>query len=439
MRIRIGFILSSPLLPYMKDIEPELKPYCDIVFLVAKENKDACSLYDAHIDEVDCFILSGKVLYYSLMTSRSDLIKPAYGLDDQKGDLKDVLVKLLFSRRDMDFSRVFVDFATEQNDFLGLKELIPPDQWPYFGLFNEKSFENVEDIERYCSELTQRHIELNRSGKIDLSLTRFGLAARELEANGVPYIYVFPSREYTVNFFLQIANAFNSRKTQDNTLGCMAIDLEGEPQAGELLPALNDLLSAYIRKYAYDITIQQDGRKIIIFTRYRDMSRMTLDFTECELKDYIERIIGLRIFLGLGTGSNFYQAKLNAIKAAEISSSRSGAVFYINEADIVVGPLSPRSKDEFRGLPSQELLDWSRVLNVDHINLQKIIAYTKIKQSTKISAYELAGFLDITVRSASRLLNKLEDGGGAQSYSENLKGGRGRPKKYYDIRNPAFR
>jgi hypothetical protein len=418
MKIKIGFILSSPFLPYMKGIEPELEPYCDIVFLVAEENKDAYSLYDAHVNDVDCFILSGKMLYYSLMTSRSDLIKPAYGLDDQKGDLKDVLVKLLFSRRDMDFSRVFVDFATEQNDFLGLRELIPPAQWPYFGLYSEKSFENVEDIEHYCLELTQRHIELHRSGKIDLSLTRFGLAAKELEANGVPYIYVYPSKEYTVNFFLQIANAFNSRKTQDNTLGCMAIDLEGEPQAGELLPALNDLLSAYVRKYAYDITLQQDGRKIIIFTRYRDLSRMTL---------------------GLGTGSNFYQAKLNAIKAAEISGSRSGAVFYINEADIVVGPLSPKGKAELHGVPSKELLDWSRKLSVDHLNLQKIIAYTKIKQSTRISAFELAGFLNITMRSASRLLNKLEEGGGAQSYSENLKGGRGRPKKYYDIRNPAFR
>lgn len=433
MRIRIGFILSAPFLPYIKSIEPELEPYCDIVFLVAQENKDALYLYDAHVDDVDCFILSGKMLYYSLTTSRSDLIKPAYGLDDQKGDIKDVLLKLMFSKRDTDFSRVFVDFATEQNDFLGLKELIPKEQWPYFGLISDRPIENVEDIERYCSDLTKRHIELYRSGRIELSLTRFGLSAKELAANGVPYIYVYPSKEYTINFILQIANAFNSRKTQDNTLGCIAIDLEGEPQASELLPALNDLLSAYVRKYAYDITLQQDGRKIIIFTRYRDMSRMTLDFTECELKDYIERIIGFKIYLGLGTGSNFYQAKLNAIKAAEISGSRSGAVFYINEADIVIGPLSPKSKDELRSVPSQELLDWSRRLNVDHINLQKIIAFTKIKQSSKISAYELAGFLDITVRSASRLLNKMEEKGGAQSYTENLRGGRGRPKKYYDI------
>ena len=296
-----------------------------------------------------------------------------------------------------------------------------------------KTFASVEDIERYCSELTERHIELYRSGKIDLSLTRFGLSAKELESQGIPFIYVYPSREYTVNFVLQIANAFNSRKTQDNTLGCIAIDLEGESQASELLPALNDILSAYVRKYAYDITIQQDGRKIIIFTRYRDMSRMTCDFTECELKDYIERIIGLKIFLGLGVGSNFYQAKLNAIKAAEISGSRSGAVFYINEADIIVGPLSPMGSGETRGVPSKELLDWSRKLNVDHINLQKIIAYTKIKQSARISAFELAGFLDITVRSASRLLNKMEERGGAQGYTENCRGGRGRPKKYYDI------
>lgn len=433
MRIRIGFIISSFFLPYIESIAPELDPFCDISVLVAKNNSDACTLYDAHVNDVDCFILSGKMLLYSIKLGRKDLMKPAYCLDDRTEDLKDAILKLLFASRSIDFSRVFVDFATEQNDFLGLKGLIPKDQWPYFGSVSSESFETVEDVERYCDEVTRRHVELHGAGKIDLSLTRFGLATDELTANRVPYLYVYPSKEYTVNFFLQIANAFNSKKNQENTLGCIVIDFENGLRAEGSLPALNDILSAYGREYAYDITIQQDGRKIVVFTRFRDMSRMTLDFTECELKDYVERIMGFKVLVGLGSGSNFYLAKLNALKAAEISGSKSGAVFYINESDLIIGPLSPRAKDELRAAPTPQLLDWSRKLSVDHINLQKIISYTKIRQSTKISAYELAGFLDVTVRSANRLLNKMEQRGGAHSYSENIRGGRGRPMKYYDI------
>jgi predicted ArsR family transcriptional regulator len=67
------------------------------------------------------------------------------------------------------------------------------------------------------------------------------------------------------------------------------------------------------------------------------------------------------------------------------------------------------------------------------VSLQKIVSYTRMSRSARVSADELARHLGITLRSANRLLSKIEANGGASCYIESLKGGRGRPKKCYNL------
>jgi hypothetical protein len=429
----IGFIVSAPFSPYMESVVAELASYCDIRFLVADDNEKAFALYRQFVQQVDCFIASGILLYFAVKTRVPDLEKPFYFLDDQKGDLKDVFLHLLLADRNFDFSRVFVDFAYERNDYLGIREWLPREEWPYFGEIDDREIESYEQVDEICRAIGKRHYDLHRAGLIDLSLTRVGLLAREFERDHVPYQYVYPGRDYIVNFFLQLINAFNSRKTEDNILGSIALVFERE--AGTAFAALaakaNEILASYVMRHGYDFTIQKEDDRIIILTRRKDIADITEDFTSCGFKAYIEGAIGRKIAMGLGTGNNFFQARLNSIKAAELSRARSGRLFFISELDRLTGPIGSETTDEFSSKPSPELLDWSRRLHVDHMSLQKIVAYARVSHSTRISAVELARHLGITLRGANRLLSKIEANGGATCYHENLSGGRGRPRKHY--------
>ena len=419
----------------MESIGAELASYCDILFLVAEDNEKACALYKDYASRVDCFICSGRLLYYAIKTKVPEPEKPLYTLDDQRADVKDVFLKLLLKDRNFDFSRVFVDFAVEQNDYLGIKEWLPKDSWPYFGELGEEKIETYEQVEEICRAAGRRHYELHREGLIDLSLTRVGLLTREFDRDHIPYQYVYPSRDYIVNFFLQIINAFNSKKTEDNIQGAIAIIFgkEGEGADTSSAAKANDFLASYVRSHGYDFTIQKDDDRIIILTRRKDIADITEDFTSCGFKEHIEGVVGKRLSMGIGAGNNFFQAKLNSIKAAELSQARAGKVFFISELDKLIGPLGSTAMDELFSKPSPELLEWSRRLHVDHLSLQKIVAYARVSQSTRISADELARHLGITLRSANRLLSKIEANGGASCYLENLKGGRGRPRKCYDV------
>jgi hypothetical protein len=431
----IGFIVSVPFSPYMESIKAEVASYCDLRILVAEDNEKAHLLYQQYVDKVDCFISSGLFLYFAVKTRIPELDKPFYVLDDQRGDVKDVFLRLLLSDRNFDFSRVYIDFACAQNEYLGIKEWLPPGEWPYFGEIDNREIKTYEQVEEICRVIGKRHYDLHRAGLIDLSLTRIGLLTRDFDRDHIPYQYVYPGRDYIVNFFLQIINAFNSRKTDENILGSIVLMFEREsPSAGAATAAkANEVLATYVRSHGYDFTIQKEDDRIIILTRRKDIADITGNFTDCGFKEYIEGVIGAKIYMGMGTGNNFFQARLNSIKAAELSRTRSGEVYFISELDKLMGPIGSVATGELSSKPSPEILEWSRRLHVDHVSLQKIVAYARMSRSTRISADELARHLGITLRSANRLLSKIEANGGATCYVENLTGGPGRPRKCYDL------
>ena len=437
MKIRIGFIVSSPFASYLELLRSELASFCEVIYLVAEDNEKASSLYLQNLGRVDCFICSGQLLYYAVETRVPRLEKPIYILDDQRADIKAVFLQLLIENRDFDFSRVYVDFACEQNDWLGIKDWLPRDQWPHFARIDVIEITRFEEVEEICRAIGRRHYELRQAGLIDLSLTRVGLLAQAFERDGVPYRYVYPSRDYIVNFFLQIINAHDSAKAEGASLGTIVVIVEKDA-----IERAEESLAAYFRHRSYDFTLQKEDDRIVVLTRKRDLEDLTEGFSSCGLKDALEASAGARVAVGLGAGNNFFQARIHAMRAAELSRARSGTVIFVSEAGDFVGlPGSGATAGRPSGAllsslssePSRELLTRSRRLHVDHLSLQRIVAYARVSGSTRVRADELAEHLGITLRSASRLLGKIEANGGATCYLENLSGGRGRPRKYYDL------
>jgi hypothetical protein len=433
LKITIGFIASDTIAEYMRQVGPELAPYCRILTLRAADSGRAIEQYRRHVDKVDCVVFSGKAYYYTVLSAEGSFAKPCYFLDESMGDIKELLLRLLLGNRDFDFSRVFVDMANERNDWLGIKALLPEGEWPYFADSPES------DPGAFSAYVIARHRELHEKGLIDLSITRFGALLGELEAAGIPYVYAYPSREYVVNFFMQIVNAIalgdEAGKRSGDAFGAVAISFEGETEARARPRMLKctKLLADYVRLNGYDFVIQREGEKIVVLSQYGDIAKITKGFSDCGFKAQIEKSTGHGVFVGIGTGRNIYQAKLNSFKAADLSRSRSGKVFHIDGSDKMVGPIGEGRAGVLEGRPSARLLAWSAEFHVDHVNLQKIIAFAKVTRSSRMTAEQLAQYMGITLRSANRLLNRIESSGGAACYYEKMSDGRGRPRKCYDL------
>ncbi|MDW7669164.1 MAG: hypothetical protein SCJ93_10090, partial [Bacillota bacterium] len=95
MKIKIGFIMSKPFLPFTKEINKELENYCSIINLVADENKDVLNLYNNNKNNVDCFVFSGKVFFYYLVNNIGYPNKPCYIIDELQSNIKDIFLNLL--------------------------------------------------------------------------------------------------------------------------------------------------------------------------------------------------------------------------------------------------------------------------------------------------------------------------------------------------------
>lgn len=428
MKTVIGCILSDPIYSFMKCLEQELAPHCVLKLLCAHDNDQAITLYKEHRREVDCLVFSGAVYYYIVIQACGTLEKPSFILDEVKTDIRQIFLDLVMKDRQFDFSRVFVDFAVERNKYLGIKEMLPKDQWP---LFND--LEENEYIWEH-SALVQRHRQLYEEKRIDVSITRFGTILKDLDAMGIPYRYAYPSKDYAVNFFMQIANTMKLEMALEKPFATIVIEFEhipGDPGDGPMLRC-EELIADFVRLHGYDFMIQKEANKLIVLSRYDDLSNISYNFTDDGFKQHLEAAAGTRLFVGIGAGRTIYQATQNAGKAALMSRSGQG-VYYCSEAETMLGPIGAEHPGVLHANPDSKAIERSARLHVDHINLQKIISYTKLRHSTKISADELAHYLSVTVRSANRILNTIEQNGGARSYREKLGDGRGRPKKYYDL------
>jgi len=428
MMIKIGFVMSRPFVPFIEDIKESISQNSELLMLVVDSNIEVVDVYNQYLNEVDCFIFSGRVLYYSLLEKIGFPEKDCYIVDDFQGDIKAIFLKLLLQNRTFDFRRVFVDTAFEYNDFAGIKELLPESEYPYFNSFD------LNKLEESTQKTLERHFYLHESGLIDLSITRFGTIVTKLESKGYPYLYMYPPKDYMVNFLMQIINAHQLKSNKSITSA--AITILFPPNKKFDTHAAHQISDFFIHLgmvKGYDFILQMDQQKIEILTQYVDLEDLTQSFKSIEWASTLRLAVPDTFFIGLGSGNNLHQARLNAFKAADYGISKENRIYHIDSMGKLHGPISNEESSELSSIPNEKIIALSKQFHVDHLSLQKIISFAKLTETTKITGSDLSDYLKVTLRSANRIINRIEQNGGAEPYFEKLNEGRGRPKRYSDM------
>ena len=425
----IGYIASDPAADQMEQLIQDLEPFCRVQVLRVNHNSPIEKVCKKLPSEPDCFVFSGRLLYLSGLEVVPSPPKPFYALDELEGDINSILLKLLVDRRDFDLSRVFIDFATKENNYLGLRELLPPSQWPKF---NDLEYKDAKSADR---QILEAHISFYKNGLTDLSITRMGLCLEDLRAAGVPSVYAYPPKEYVVNFFLQIVNTVERAKLDQNLFGAIVFEIAAESpediRAG--IAECQRFLTEVVRSEGRDFMIQKVGSRIEILTRRSDLEEITHGFRDDSFKGLVERAIGYPVCVGLGSGTTIYQARMNAFKASSIALMRNNGVYYYSAEEVLVGPLGSNRSKQLDLQTNKKLLNFADNLDVDYVTLKRIVACAKALQRSEITADELATYIGVTPRSAARVLNKIVENGGGRSYTRKLKEGKGRPKKRYQL------
>lgn len=434
MIIKLGVISPKKSIEYIKKVQKHLEDKCEIIYLPYNALSDIKDIYLANHMFLDGIIFSGPLSYSILMNEVDTIDKPCYYMDVSQRDFYKLLFKILYENRDLDFSRVAIDFVFEGNNFLGLKDIFSEDEFP-LTLYPEINY-NLYDI------AFEKHLSLWKEGKIDLSITRISNIVDKLNRNNVKNILFFPSKESIISTFERAIKEIKFIKLKNNqvavgniTISNLVLTTQNMNNDLELKQMiLHKSLIEYGKKYKISFTIQKSNFGFELLTSNADLKEITRDFTYCSLLNYLRDILSFKVNIGWGMGNILQQARSNAQKANnEANNSGGNCSFVITEDESIIGPLSEKSCLEYSNARDPRIEKISKNLNMSSLNIEKIIAVMNKLNTNELSSEDIAFHLGVTIRSANRILNKLQEKGAAEVSYKKQEKLRGRPKKVYKI------
>ena len=378
----------------LKDIE------CEVKYIFYNNLYDLENLYLKNAQKYDGIITSGPI-GYEIIKNSVELLTPLYHFDISKGDLYKYLFNILKENPKIDFSRVYIDFISPEKKEYWFQDIFKKEEEPIFYKIN---FSNKNLYET----LKSNYINLKKENKIDMVLTRISNMIKFLKNEKISFDFLFPSEENIKNTVLEVIKDIKILKSEKKQI-----------IFGKLL--LNEI-SADIEEEIHSIS---KNCIVKILDKSIEILMIYEDFINSNITLNLKKKLKMNFFSGWGKGNNINEARHNAEKAYQKNKETNSEIVYLisSNSELILSEIDDKKKKNL------EIIDKLKKLNITKQNSEKLIEL--FKSSEKVSCAILANYLNISERTANRLLLKLEENHLATS--ELIKIKRGRPKKIYQF------
>ncbi len=371
---------------------------CEIKYIFYNNLYDLEELYLKNAQKYDGIITSGPI-GYEIIKNSVELFTPLYHFDISKGDLYKYLFNILKENPKIDFSRVYIDFISPEKKEYWFKDIFKKEEEPIFYQIN---FSNKNLYET----LKNNYINLKKEKKIDIVLTRISNMVNFLKSEKISFDFLFPSEENIKNTVLEVIKDIKILKSEKKQIifgkllfDKISIDIEEE-----------------IHSISKNCIIKILDKNIEILMLYEDFinSNIALNLKKKFRNNFIS---------GWGKGNNINEARHNAEKSYIKNKETNTEVIYLvsTNSEIILSEINAKKKKNI------EIIEKLKELNITKQNSEKLIEL--FKNQEKVSCANLANYLNISERTANRLLLKLEEN--SLAISNLIKINRGRPKKIY--------
>ena len=378
----------------LKDIE------CEVKYIFYNNLYDLENLYLKNAQKYDAIITSGPI-GYEIIKNSVELLTPLYHFDISKGDLYKYLFNILKENPKIDFSRVYIDFISPEKKEYWFQDIFKKEEEPIFYKIN---FSNKNLYET----LKNNYTNLKNNKKMDIVLTRISNMVEFLKNEKISFDFLFPSEENIKNTVLEVIKDIKILKSEKKQI-----------IFGKLL--LNEI-SADIEEEIHSIS---KNCIVKILDKSIEILMIYEDFINSNIALNLKKKLKMNFFSGWGKGNNINEARYNAEKAYKKSKETNFEVVYLvsTNSEIILSEIDDEKKKNI------EIIEKLKELNITKQNSEKLIELFRSKE--KVSCASLATYLDISERTANRLLLKLEENNLA--ISNLIKISRGRPKKLYQL------
>ena len=371
---------------------------CEIKYIFYNNLYDLEELYLKNAQKYDGIITSGPI-GYEIIKNSVELFTPLYHFDISKGDLYKYLFNILKENPKIDFSRVYIDFISPEKKEYWFKDIFKKEEEPIFYQIN---FSNKNLYET----LKNNYINLKKEKKIDIVLTRISNMVNFLKSEKISFDFLFPSEENIKNTVLEVIKDIKILKYEKKQIifgkllfDKISIDIEEE-----------------IHSISKNCIIKILDKNIEILMLYED-------FINSNIALNLKKKFRNNFLSGWGKGNNINEARHNAEKSYIKNKETNTEVIYLvsTNSEIILSEINAKKKKNI------EIIEKLKELNITKQNSEKLIEL--FKNQEKVSCANLANYLNISERTANRLLLKLEEN--SLAISNLIKINRGRPKKIY--------
>lgn len=299
------------------------------------------------------------------------------------------------------------------------------------------------DITISSNELSDYHYDLYSNGKTDFMITCLTSTYDKLKLERIPVFRIVPTimaiREALRMVYLEAQNII-SKKAQ-LCVGVMKIlnfnnnnyNSSEYEQRRMKLTATEQFIN-FCEGIKASMKFESDDEYIFYATRGAIENTTNYYQYMPVIKDITDQHL-LKVCLGLGYGYTANEAEKNSRNALKYAINyNKNCCYVIMEDGKIRGPLQGGRIIEFySGNQDSNVAILAEKTKLSAMTINRIFGVLESYGSNKITAFQVAEALNITNRSARRILNSFEKAGIAEVTGNDQPVGRGRPRKIYCI------
>lgn len=291
-------------------------------------------------------------------------------------------------------------------------------------------------------EVLEYHLDLWNSGKIDGVITTLYRMYSHLKKQNIPVELIKVSVSSIRQAVVELKEKMNSLHFKNSQVGLAIIEISNYHYFIEKADNFYKLqkLDLEIKSAIVDFVQNVNGYLSDKGHGYYEViaSRGLLEKNMNVLKDtiaHIETLIDVPICAGIGFGSTFFAAQLNANRAVAYKKDSKNLIFtIIDENGDIVEYIENKEVFSYNAIIKDPvLIAQLKTANVAVQTYQKILAVLNHMDWSDFTSLQLAQQLRVTERNVQRILSGLSKAGLVECVGLESLGKRGRPTRKYQV------
>ena len=428
MVITIGIIGTKEVVEQIRGV---IKTFPTFVprFHIVQHEGDIPAMAELISEEVEVLLLSGPLTSRAVKEQLTLPVPVHYVPLTEAGLYKVLLYGAQLQLIDKGFS---VDTLTKVTVSRAIKELAMENL--SFVVFNGSSHSSVE-------RLIQFHQEQYVAGRSSIAFTGVQAVALQLSELGIPNRLIGPSNQDIIVSLERALLSTESRKNKEAQIVVGIINIDdfeklamkqmNEHEVQLMKLDIQRMVLSYVESLDGYLTYV-GGDEYLFFTTRGIFERETGGYKTIPLAKDAKQKHNISFSLGIGFGMTANEAGTNARDALRKAKEAGGnSCFIVREDKSMIGPLEMSEPVKATLAPlDYELIKKAEDAGMTSNYLSKLVSYMTKYEKYEYHVHELASILNITVRSAHRLLLLWTDNG-LIDISGMEKVPKGRPRQLY--------